>query len=751
MTDDVRLLFHELADLPLEVRERILAERRIGPEIREKIESLLRFDSDEFHLITGCVADAAKEVLNQDRVRDPGSCGPYRLVRPLGSGGMGTVYLAERTDGEIQQSVAVKLLRADGHRPAFRKRFLRERQFLASLNHPSIVHVIDAGHTEDGRPYLVMEYVDGVPIDVYCGTIPLRDRLTLFQRVCEGVAHAHQHLIIHRDLKPSNILVDAAGQPKLLDFGIARLLDETRDVTQTIERMLTPGYASPEQLNGTAQSTATDVYSLGAVLYKLLTGRSPRESQGAAPPSRLNPSLPGDLDYILRKALRPEPAERYASVEAFANDIRAFLESKSVQARSGDAWYRARKFLRRYWIPVAAAALVVTSLSACTVANRQRLIAERRFNQLHALSRKLIDLEVELGAADPKLRNKLISISIQYLEGLGSEALHDRALDLEISNAYLRVARSQGVPEWNQQGQYAEAEKSLTKANAFADSVLRADPNNREALWLSANVEHDRAVTAYAERDSPRVFSYSSRTEDAFNRLTRLGNLTRREINGATYIYGDLAEAHLGLHRFADAVRYARLGIEISKETPTVPGPRAQAFNMLGGALMYSGDFQGALDAIQESRKQLEQLRHVDPYPEYIGLILSQTRTREGLILGEDGGVNLNRPIEASVPLQEAYEAVEPFAQKDATNFEARSVVGVTGHYWGDILRHTDVRSGRLRSMTPLAHQDPGGPGRCLCIVAVEALLLAGSSHAALAGFIMRKTRGTESTQPFGF
>jgi serine/threonine protein kinase len=703
MDDDVQPLFHELADLPREVRERVLAERHIDPEIRQKLESLLKFDSDQSHLLTICIGDAVEQALNQERDRDPASCGPYRLVRPLGSGGMGTVYLAERTDGEIQQSVAVKLLRADGHRPEFRKRFLRERQFLASLNHPSIVHVIDAGHTDDGRPYLVMEYVDGVPIDVYCGSIPLRDQLTLFQRVCHGVAHAHQHLIIHRDLKPSNILVDAAGQPKLLDFGIARLLDEARDVTRTVERLLTPGYASPEQLNGTAQTTATDVFSLGAVLYKILTGRSPRESDGTLPavsslleirpPSRLNPSLPSDLDYILRKALRPEPAERYASVEGFANDIRAFLELKSVQARSGDAWYRTRKFMRRYWIPVAAAALVLTSLSlGLYVANRQRVIAERRFSQLHALSKKVIDLEVELGTSEPKFRNKLISMSIQYLEGLGSEALHDRTLDLEISNAYLRVARAQGVPEWNQLGQYADAEKSLDKANAFADSVLQGEPDNREALWLTANVAHDRAVTAYAERDPLRVISYSSATVDRFNRLTRLGHLTRREINGATYIYGDLAEVHLGLHRFADAARYARLGIEISKGNTTIPGPRAQAFNMLAGALMYSGDIHGALEAIQESRKQLDQLRRVDPYPGYIALILSQTRGREGRILGEDGGVNLNRPLEASAPLQEAYEALEPFAQRDATDYEARSVVAMAGLDWADVLRHTNPK-----------------------------------------------------------
>jgi len=672
MNHDVRLLFHELADLSPEERQRVLAERRITPEIRQEIESLLSFDSGDFRSLTVCVADAAGQVLDSDHGRDLGSCGPYRLVRLLGSGGMGAVYLAERTDGEIQHRVAVKLLRADGHRPAFRNRFLRERQFLASLNHPSIVHVIDAGHTDDRRPYLVMEYVDGAPIDVYAGAIPWRDRLSLFLRVCDGVAHAHRHLIIHRDLKPSNILVDAAGQPKLLDFGIAKLLDETRDATQTIERLLTPGYASPEQRSGTAQTTASDVYSLGAVLYKLLTGRLPREPEGALhavarveipPPGRLNPSLPSDLSYVLRKALRTEPEERSTSVDAFATDIRAVLASKPVQARSGDAWYRVRKFLRRYWMPVAAAALVAVSLSVgLYVANRQRVIAERRFDQLHAVSRRLLELDKEIGDADPKLRNTLISLSIQYLEGLGREALHDRALALEISNAYLRIARIQGVPEWNQQGQYAEAEKSLSKANAFADSVLRADPNNREALWLSANIAHDRAVTAYAERTYQRVFAYSPKAVDAFDHLARLGNLTRREINGATYIYGDLAEVHLGLHRFSDAVRYARLGIAISKETPTVPGPRGQAFNMLSGALMYSGDFQGALDAIHESQKQLEKLRHEDPYPRYIALILSQTRCREGLILGEDGGVNLNHPLEAVVPLQEAFDAVEQLA-----------------------------------------------------------------------------------------
>src|SRR5262249_53953712 len=197
--------------------------------------------------------------------RNSGEMGPgaivgcYRILSLIGRGGMGTVYLAERADGEIRQRVAIKLLRSDGYAIGWHGRFLQERQLLASLHHPSVVHVIDAGHTGDGHPYLVMEHVEGVPIDRYADTIAVREKLKLFLQVCEGVPHAHRHLIIHRDLKPSNILVDRSGRPKLLDFGIAKLLDGSDDCTQLAEQLLTPNYASPEQLRGDSQTTATDV------------------------------------------------------------------------------------------------------------------------------------------------------------------------------------------------------------------------------------------------------------------------------------------------------------------------------------------------------------------------------------------------------------------------------------------------------------------------------------------------------------
>jgi len=377
-----------------------------------------------------------------------------------------------------------------------------------------------------------------------------------------------------------------------------------------------------------------------------------------------------------------------------------------------------------------AAALVIASLSVgLYMANRQRLVAEHRFAELHELSKKLLNFETELDYADPTVRNELVSLSIQYLEGLGREALHDKQLALEIGAAYLRVARIQGVPEWNHLGQYAAAETSLGKTEIFADSVLHEDPHNRQALWLSANVAHDRAVTAYAERRPERVLLYSPKAVEGFTRLAQLGNMTRREINGATYIYGDLAEVHIALHRFADAVRYARLGIEISRNTPSIPGPRAQAFNMLAGALMYMGDYQGALDAIQETRKQLEQLRHEDPFPRYIGLILYQTRCREALILGEDGSVNLNRPLEAAVPLQQAFDALERLVQKDAKDYELRSAMAIGGHYLGDILRHGNpTRALEIYDHSLIRIREIPND---VAARRVEALLLAGSSYAA--------------------
>jgi len=236
----VEKLLEVTARIPSERRTKILERECPDPALRAEVAALLQYADEAECYFDNVIQGVATSLLTRLEPSPGDIIGSYRIIRPIGHGGMGSVYLAERSDGEIEQNVAIKLLRADTHRPGWRGRFLKERQLLASLHHPSVVHVVDAGHTADGRPFLVMEHVDGVPIDRYAAGIEVRERLKLFVRVCEGVSYAHRQLIIHRDLKPSNILVDRAGQPKLLDFGIAKLLDETGEVTQLADQLLTP-------------------------------------------------------------------------------------------------------------------------------------------------------------------------------------------------------------------------------------------------------------------------------------------------------------------------------------------------------------------------------------------------------------------------------------------------------------------------------------------------------------------------------
>ena len=307
--------------------------------------------------------------------------GAYRLVRELGRGGMGQVFLAERAGSSFDQQVALKVLRKDVATSAMRERLRAERQILAQLSHPGIAQVFDGGVTEDGRPYLVLEYVEGRPIDAYCreNESSLRERLALFVEVCAAVQQAHRALVVHRDLKPSNILVTPEGHPKLLDFGIAKLLEGAEGVaapiTQTSERWMTPHYAAPEQVRSEAVTTGTDVHALGALLYELLTERRPfgdaashevaRAVVESAPPrpSTRNARLGTDLDTIVLKALRKEPARRYASAEALAEDVERFLSERPVAARPATWTYQARKFVQRNRRPVIVA-LVALALVA---------------------------------------------------------------------------------------------------------------------------------------------------------------------------------------------------------------------------------------------------------------------------------------------------------------------------------------------------------------------------------------------------
>ena len=456
----VEEIFNHIAELSLDAQKRYFAQHEVEPTVQREVEALLAFDSGSSFSLEENISLVAQGALEQFQPKSM-NCGPYRLGDLLGRGGMGAVYSAERADGEVAQRLAIKLLRPGSDEPIVRERFLAERQILANLSHPNIARLLDAGHGDDDQPYLAMEYVEGQPIDTYASEISTRQKVTLFLKVCAAVAYMHRNLVVHRDLKPANILVTTEGEPKLLDFGIAKMLGPTTDSTATSTRMLTPDYASPEQVVGGPITTASDIYSLGAVLYKVLTGTSPHRFEGVSPgaiafaisngritpPSRLVPGLSDDLEMILMKALRREPQERYAAVEHFSEDLENYLQSRPIRARKGDAWYRARKFLHRHYLPVAAVTLTVTALLAgILVANHERAIAQQRFSDVRQLANVfLFDFERSIRYTPGTLdaRSLIASTSQRYLKQLAAESRRDPTLDREIAESYERLAEIQ--------------------------------------------------------------------------------------------------------------------------------------------------------------------------------------------------------------------------------------------------------------------------------------------------------------------
>jgi tetratricopeptide (TPR) repeat protein len=399
----VRALFDRLQGLPHAQRAAALADPALDPALRAEVASLLAHGADA---ATGFLASAAEPAAVPAPHRIGQKLGAWRLERPLGAGGMGEVFEARRDDGRFQGVAAVKLLKRGMDSQAVLARFAQEQQALARLSHPHIARLLDAGITDDGLPYFVMERVQGRPIDVACAELPLDQRLALFLQLTDAVAHAHRNLLVHRDLKPSNVLVDDEGRVRLLDFGIAKALDPVgggADAGATLvgERPFTPHYASPEQVRGDLVGTATDVYSLGVVLYVLLTGQRPygRHATTAAEAARAvleeqptRPSmlaladgawartrrlLAGDLDNIVLKALAKVPAERYASVDALAADITAHRQGRPVAARPASPGYVLRKWLQRNRAAAAAAALgglgLLSGLAATVLQGRTAL------------------------------------------------------------------------------------------------------------------------------------------------------------------------------------------------------------------------------------------------------------------------------------------------------------------------------------------------------------------------------------------
>jgi serine/threonine-protein kinase len=555
----VRAVFDRVVELGPEAREAALDEICGGDDdLRREVESLVRESGEAEAEIPKVIEAAAREASDHREQPEtaPGRIiGPYRIVELLGRGGMGSVYLAEREDPSFSHRVALKVLRSGLADTGMEARFKSERQILADLRHPNIARLIDGGTTEDGAPYLALEFVEGEPIDRWCDVqqLDLEQRLELFRTVCSAVQAAHRSLVVHRDLKPANILVTTEGHPKLLDFGIAKILGpsthvHTMAITGTLDRLLTPAYASPEQVLGRPITTASDVYSLGAVLYELIVGSGPhvfmgssatevervicrqepaRPSQGVSRRTgtpegdeiarnrstnseRLARRLRGDLDTIVMTALRKEPERRYPSVEALAGDIRRHLEELPIMARPDTLAYRAGKFVRRHRRSVIAATLGVVAVLAfavqatvnariaATERDRARAAEERvrvEAQTSDRVSTFLVDL---FRVADPN-ESRGAEVTARELLDRGSATLDTELSDEPDTRA--RLLRTVGEV-YSHLGEYERAAELLADSAAVLRRERPDSPELVATLNQLARARFDLGEVAEAQRIS---------------------------------------------------------------------------------------------------------------------------------------------------------------------------------------------------------------------------------------------------------
>jgi non-specific serine/threonine protein kinase/serine/threonine-protein kinase len=556
---------------------------------------------------------------------------------------MGTVYLARRSDDQFEKLVAIKLIRGGLSNEFLRRRFLNERQILARLEHPSIARLLDGGTTEDGCPWLAMEYVDGEPIDIWCERreLVLERRLELFIRVCDAVEYAHRSLIIHRDLKPGNVLVTEAGDPKLLDFGIAKVIDDAAsEQTATLWRAMTPGYASPEQLRGEPIATTSDVYSLGVILYELLAGRKPWKvttsnpqevlramTRDAAAPSvaaagmfdgRWCRRLRGDLDNIVLKALASQPQQRYASAALLADDLRRFLGGHPVEARAVTPMARAWKFARRNPVSVSAALAVALTLAGSSiysahyarVADRERIRAEQqtvaataRYRDAHRLAQSmLVEFPAALEAVPGTLeaRTRIIRSAFAQLEKLRAEGHQDPALMADLALAY-ETAANTVLP-------VAEKETLRRTAISINESLLANEPHNpryRSQLasslaWLGNGLKlegrHQEELAAY------------QRAANVAGSLAADHPQNDRYQRDLQEVLGDLGRAQAALHQFPEAIATQKRSLEMARGFASAHPDDADALrrvvislHMLNNTLIAAGDLEVARSNYEEA------------------------------------------------------------------------------------------------------------------------------------------------------
>jgi serine/threonine protein kinase len=663
--------------------------------------------------------------------------GAYTLVSQIGQGGMGTVWLARRSDGRFERQAAVKFVSIALAGPAGEERFKREGNIVGRLTHPNIAELLDAGVSPGGQPYLILEYVDGMAIDRYCDRqkLDIRSRIRLFLKVLGAVAHAHANLIVHRDIKPSNVMVTKSGEVKLLDFGIAKLLEGEGQtgaptlLTHEGGSAMTPEYAAPEQLSNQAVTTATDVYSLGVLLYVLLTGKHPAgpgpyspaalikavlENEPVRPSEavtrgvsaavsrstaaeKLRRQLRGDLDTIVGKMMKKNPSERYGSVTALADDLSRYLNKQPISARPDSFWYRARKFVARNRVPVALGAsalfLVIASLSAgLYVANRQRKIAEEHFAQVRQLANKFIDAEARIRGlqGSTQIRMQMVTDSLQYLRALQSQGHIDKELALDIAFAYIRVAHAQGDPTSPNLGQFDAAKESLNQASKFVDPILSDEPKNRRALFIATTIAHDRMILADTEGRHEDSLVHANEAASLIERFLSVGSDDPHDIYSMVYFYMNVASIEDNCRHFEDATRYCRRALEIAQPVARAHTAQGSIYEVLADTLRQTGDLEGALKTANQSVEF--EIRQASGGQPALLMNVGNALNAKGMILGRaDAEPSLGRSDEALAAFQRAVDLAEDLAKKDPIDFLSRHSEATYALEAGNVLRHKDV------------------------------------------------------------
>ncbi|HEU4601259.1 MAG TPA: protein kinase [Steroidobacteraceae bacterium] len=635
-------------------------------ELREEVISLLAAHDTVDDFIARPAAQQAGLVIEKPAKEWIGErLGHYRIVAEAGRGGMSQVFKAVRDDQQYEKQVAIKLLKPGLDTESVLRKFKAERQILAQLSHPNIAHLLDGGATDDGAPYLVMEYIDGKPIDQYCDEhqLDLNDRIDLFRQLCSAVHYVHQHLMVHGDLKGGNVLVTNQGVVKLLDFGIAKLLQpnaSTREERATTFLALTPEYASPEQVRGEAITTSSDVYSLGVMLYRLLSGQLPYKVSGSStweiatqicnddplPPSvraeqagiahsRFAKSISGDLDNIVLKAMKKAPEERYGSAEQMAEDLRRYLRGFPVEARPDTTRYRVRKFVQRHRTAAVAASLlfvaivggIITTTWQASVAKAERARATRHLNEVRELTNVFLADVYNAMAKLPggtAARQLIVENSVKYLSGMEREAQDSPEFQRDLAQAYDRLADVQGDYIGANLGDTQAAVKSL-----------------RRALKLrQAAAEH--APSLESNRDLLRS-------------------------------YVKLSELLTGQSRMVEAIPLARAGVQVADLV--LKDPRATllerqyaaaAYMTLGWEHGLMGDGEAATGPLFKARELYQAVareRPDDPDSQR-GLMLIAARIGDVYMAG------LHQPDKALPLYEEAVALIEPMIAKDPLNAE---------------------------------------------------------------------------------